>query len=64
MPLRIILKFVLCPRFVLFSVGSDKAQYYTLNQAKALAMTALDIMCNPGLVNDMKQELQQSLHNA
>ena len=45
-------------------LGSNLAQSYTLKQAKALAMTALDIMCQPELVKKMKNELQETLKTA
>jgi hypothetical protein len=41
--------------------GSPKAQPYTLIQAKALAMTAIDVYCQPHLVAKMRTELQDAL---
>ena len=41
--------------------GADKAQPYTLDQGKALALTAIDVLCNPGLVPKLKQELEDDL---
>ena len=43
------------------SSGADVAQSYTLDQAKALATTALDVLYNPDLVKKMKQDFEQDL---
>ena len=50
----------LCP-FPLFVSGDPKAQPYTIQQAKALAMTAIDVLCNPELVDKMKVEFEEDL---
>merc|ERR1712012_216540 len=39
--------------------GADKAQRYTLDQGKALALTAIDVLCNPELVPKLKEELEE-----
>lgn len=40
-----------------FSVpGSEKAQMYTLRTAKALAMTAADVLLDPALLKQVKDE--------
>ena len=41
--------------------GDSKAQPYTLTQGKLLAMVAVDVLCNPGLVDTMKAQLQEAL---
>ena len=41
--------------------GSQEAQSYTLKQSKALAMTAIDIMYNPQLLDGIKKEFKQTL---
>ncbi|XP_069829664.1 xaa-Arg dipeptidase [Dendropsophus ebraccatus] len=38
------------------AVGSEEAQYYTLRTAKALAMTALDVIFNPDLLETVRQD--------
>jgi hypothetical protein len=43
--------------------GSSKAQPYTLIQAKALAMAAIDVYCQPHLVEKMRTELQDALES-
>ncbi|KAI5608476.1 hypothetical protein C0J50_6615 [Silurus asotus] len=40
--------------------GADEAQFYTLRTAKALAMTALDVIFIPGLLDKVKQEFKQA----
>ncbi|XP_017350555.1 peptidase M20 domain-containing protein 2 [Ictalurus punctatus] len=40
--------------------GSDKAQFYTLRTAKALAMTALDVIFSPDVLDKVKQEFRES----
>ena len=44
-----------------FYSGDPKAQPYTLTQGKLLAMVAVDVLCNPGLVDTMKAQLQEAL---
>lgn len=41
-----------------FSVGDPKAQKYTLDMAKALAMTCIDIMLKPELLAKIKAEFE------
>ena len=41
--------------------GDPVAQPYTLKQAKAMAMTALDIMTNPDLADRMKEDFNKDL---
>lgn len=38
--------------------GAEKAQLYTLRTAKALAMTAVDVVCSPDLVMQMKEDFR------
>ena len=38
------------------ATGDDNAQHPTLVAAKAMAMTAIDILCNPKLLERMKKE--------
>ncbi|XP_017546383.1 peptidase M20 domain-containing protein 2-like [Pygocentrus nattereri] len=38
------------------AAGSEKAQMYTLQTAKALAMTAADVLLNPTLLKQVKEE--------
>lgn len=45
----------------IYILGSPKAQSYTIKQAKALAMTAIDVMCSPDLMAQVKQGFQQDL---
>ena len=41
-------------------LGDDKAQEPTLIQAKAIAMTALDLYLNPNLIKIAKGELEKA----
>ena len=41
--------------------GSPIAQPHTLKQAKALAMAAIDVYCQPHLVENMRTELKEAL---
>ncbi|CAH1799166.1 unnamed protein product [Owenia fusiformis] len=41
--------------------GTQEAQDYTLRQSKCLAMTAIDVLCNPNLLVKMKEELHGQL---
>ncbi|KAM9354846.1 xaa-Arg dipeptidase-like [Pholidichthys leucotaenia] len=41
------------------AAGAEKAQLYTLRTAKALAMTAVDVMCCPALLNKVKEDFRQ-----
>ncbi|KAI8520914.1 hypothetical protein Bbelb_006680 [Branchiostoma belcheri] len=43
--------------------GTLEAQPYALNQAKALAMTAIDVICQPQLMDTIRAEFQQDLAN-
>nr|XP_033503754.1 peptidase M20 domain-containing protein 2-like [Epinephelus lanceolatus] len=40
--------------------GDDRAQFYTLRTAKALAMTALDVLLRPELLQRVKQEFTEA----
>lgn len=40
--------------------GGDKAQYFTLRTAKALAMTALDVVMCPDLLQRVKQDFTEA----
>lgn len=40
--------------------GADEAQFYTLRTAKALAMTALDVIFSPGVLDKIKQEFREA----
>ncbi|CAN9507600.1 unnamed protein product [Ophioblennius macclurei] len=40
--------------------GDDKAQFFTLRTAKALGMTALDVLLSPELLQRMKQEFSEA----
>ncbi|KAL7388940.1 hypothetical protein ABVT39_023744 [Epinephelus coioides] len=42
------------------AAGDDRAQFYTLRTAKALAMTALDVLLRPELLQRVKQEFTQA----
>lgn len=39
--------------------GDDKAQFFTLRTAKILAMTALDVLMHPELLQEVKQEFSE-----
>ncbi|XP_078618513.1 xaa-Arg dipeptidase-like [Branchiostoma floridae x Branchiostoma japonicum] len=43
--------------------GTREAQPYTLNQAKALAMTAIDVICQSQLMDTIREEFKQDLAN-
>lgn len=45
---------------VLVSAGDDKAQFFTLRTAKALAMTALDVLMHPELLQEVKREFSEA----
>lgn len=36
--------------------GAEKAQLFTLRTAKALAMTAVDVMCCPDLLRQVRED--------
>lgn len=38
--------------------GSEKAQLFTLRTAKALAMTAADVVCNPDLLAQVREDFR------
>ncbi len=40
--------------------GSPEAQSYTIRQAKCLAMTAIDIMCQPNVMRKIRQEFKDA----
>lgn len=42
-------------------IGDPKAQPYTIKQAKALAMTAIDVMCDPEHLARIKEGFKQDL---
>ncbi|XP_048387898.1 peptidase M20 domain-containing protein 2-like [Stegostoma tigrinum] len=41
------------------AAGSKEAQFYTLRTAKTLAMTALDVVLNPDLLQQMKEDFEK-----
>ncbi|KAM9003729.1 peptidase M20 domain-containing protein 2 [Sarcophilus harrisii] len=43
------------------AAGSQEAQFYTLRTAKALAMTALDVVFKPGLLEKVREDFRLSL---
>ena len=43
-----------------YTVGADAAQKFTLDQAKALAMTWLDVLCQPDLLLTINSQFQQA----
>ncbi|XP_044532346.1 peptidase M20 domain-containing protein 2 isoform X1 [Gracilinanus agilis] len=43
------------------AAGSQEAQFYTLRTAKALAMTALDVIFKPGLLERIRKDFRLSL---
>ncbi|XP_062857932.1 xaa-Arg dipeptidase-like isoform X2 [Trichomycterus rosablanca] len=43
-----------------YTAAADEAQFYTLRAAKALAMTALDVIFRPGLLDRIKQEFTEA----
>ncbi|XP_068921228.1 xaa-Arg dipeptidase [Petaurus breviceps papuanus] len=43
------------------AAGSQEAQFYTLRTAKALAMTALDVIFKPGLLERVREDFRLSL---
>lgn len=45
-----------CIRIIL---GAENAQPFALRQAKALAMTAIDLYTDPGLVSDIQREFAE-----
>ena len=49
--------------FFIFSVipGHERAQKYTLIQAKALAMSAIDVMMDPELLQNIKQTFEADI---
>lgn len=44
---------------MLFTTGSEEAQFYALRAAKALAMTALDIIFKPDLLEKIREDFRQ-----
>uniref|UniRef100_UPI0037E97B0C peptidase M20 domain-containing protein 2-like n=1 Tax=Semicossyphus pulcher TaxID=241346 RepID=UPI0037E97B0C len=42
------------------AAGDDRAQFFTLRTAKALAMTALDVLLRPELLQKVKQEFSEA----
>ncbi|KAF7669233.1 hypothetical protein LDENG_00220880, partial [Lucifuga dentata] len=41
------------------AAGAEKAQCYTLRVAKALAMTAVDVLCCPDLLKKVREDFNQ-----
>ena len=41
------------------ATGSPEAQLPTLNSAKSMAMTAIDLICNPKLLLDVKENFNK-----
>lgn len=50
--------FLIC---FLYLLGSQEAQLYTLRTAKALAMTALDVIFKPELLEGIREEFKLKL---
>lgn len=44
--------------YFLHLLGSQEAQFYTLRTAKALAMTALDVIFKPELLERIKEDFK------
>lgn len=44
----------------LLVAGANEAQFYTLRTAKALAMTALDVIFSPGVLDKVKKEFKEA----
>ncbi|KAL3049282.1 hypothetical protein OYC64_008696 [Pagothenia borchgrevinki] len=42
------------------AAGAEKAQLYTLRTAKALAMTAVDVVCSPDLLQKVREDFSQA----
>lgn len=42
------------------AAGHEENQLATLKSAKSMAMAALDVICNPSLMEDIKKEFQAS----
>lgn len=38
--------------------GAEKAQVFTLRAAKALAMTAVDVVCSPDLLQKVREDFR------
>lgn len=38
--------------------GAEKAQSFTLRTAKALAMTAVDVVCSPDLLTQVREDFR------
>jgi hypothetical protein len=45
----------------LYLLGSQEAQFYTLRAAKALAMTALDVIFKPELLQRIREDFKLKL---
>lgn len=43
-----------------FDAGDDQAQFFTLRTAKTLAMTALNVLLDPELLQKVKQEFTEA----
>lgn len=43
-----------------FDAGDDQAQFFTLRTVKTLAMTALDVLLDPELLQKVKQEFTEA----
>lgn len=41
------------------AAGSQTAQFYALRTAKALAMTALDVIFKPGLLEEVREDFRE-----
>ncbi len=50
--------------YVLYVSGSPTAQPYTIKQAKCLAMTAIDVMCDPKQLADIKEDFECAMASA
>ena len=47
--------------YLLYLLGSQEAQFYTLRTAKALAMTALDVIFKPELLERIREDFKLKL---
>lgn len=54
-------KFIIICSECIFCLGSQEAQFYTLRTAKALAMTALDVIFKPELLERIREDFKSKL---
>lgn len=53
------LVYVVIVAFILFGIGSQEAQIYTLRAAKSLAMLCIDIMTDKDFLDEIKKEFEE-----